>query len=57
MACIKTIRPEQAPGELTAEYDRGCSRAGEVSSVLAVQSLNAPGLRQACRGRKNLENA
>ncbi|HEV2381920.1 MAG TPA: carboxymuconolactone decarboxylase family protein [Terriglobia bacterium] len=45
MAWIKTIEPEDANGELKAEYDRVLARAGKVFNILAAQSLNAPVLR------------
>jgi uncharacterized peroxidase-related enzyme len=45
MAWIKTIKPEDATGELKSEYDRALARAGKVFNILAVQSLNAPVMR------------
>ncbi len=45
MAWIKTIPPEEATGELKAEYDKAVRRAGKVFNILMVQSLNAPTLR------------
>jgi alkylhydroperoxidase family enzyme len=42
MAWIKTIKPEEATGELKAEYERAIRRAGKVWNILALQSLNAP---------------
>ncbi len=44
MAWIKMIEPEEATGELKAEYDRAVGRAGKVFNILKVQSLNAPAL-------------
>ena len=40
MAWIKVIEPEQATGELKAEYDEAVCRAGKVFNVLKIQSLN-----------------
>jgi uncharacterized peroxidase-related enzyme len=40
MAWIKTIEPDQASGELKAEYDRAVGRAGKVFNILKIQSLN-----------------
>ncbi len=40
MAWIKMIEPEEAAGELKAEYDAGVRRAGKVFNILKVQSLN-----------------
>jgi uncharacterized peroxidase-related enzyme len=40
MAWIKTIEPDQASGELKAEYDRAVERAGKVFNILKIQSLN-----------------
>ncbi len=45
MAWIKTIEPEEAAGELKAEYDAGIRRAGKVFNILKVQSLNPAALR------------
>ena len=42
MAWIKTIKPEEATGELKAEYERAIRRAGKVWNILALQSLNPP---------------
>jgi alkylhydroperoxidase family enzyme len=42
MAWIKMIEPEQASGELKAEYDKAVKRAGKVFNILKVQSLNLP---------------
>lgn len=40
MAWIKTVEPEEATGELRAEYDAAVKRAGKVFNILKVQSLN-----------------
>jgi alkylhydroperoxidase family enzyme len=45
MAWIRMIEPEEARGELKAEYDAAVRRAGKVFNILKVQSLNAPVLR------------
>lgn len=45
MAWIKMVEPEQATGELKAEYDRAVLRAGKVFNILKVQSLNPESLR------------
>ena len=45
MAWIQMIEPEEATGELKAEYDQAVRRAGKVFNILKVQSLNAPVLR------------
>jgi alkylhydroperoxidase family enzyme len=45
MAWIEVISPEDATGELKAEYGRAVERAGKVFKILAVQSLNVPVLR------------
>jgi alkylhydroperoxidase family enzyme len=45
MAWIKTVKPEEATGELKAEYDRAALRAGKVFNILEVQSLNLAVLR------------
>ncbi|HEV2491475.1 MAG TPA: carboxymuconolactone decarboxylase family protein [Terriglobia bacterium] len=45
MAWIKTVEPEEATGELKAEYDKAVGRAGKVFNILKVQSLNAAALR------------
>ena len=42
MAWIQMIEPEEATGELKAEYDQAVRRAGKVFNILKVQSLNAP---------------
>jgi uncharacterized peroxidase-related enzyme len=44
MAWIKVIEPEQATGELKAEYDAAVDRAGKVFNVLKIQSLNPDSL-------------
>lgn len=44
MAWIKMIAPEEATGELKAEYDAAVRRAGKVFNILKVQSLNARSL-------------
>ena len=45
MAWIRTIEPDDASGELKAEYDEAVRRAGKVFSILKVQSLNPKSLR------------
>lgn len=45
MAWIEMIEPEQATGELKAEYDQAIRRAGRVFNILKVQSLNPASLR------------
>ena len=45
MAWIKIIEPDDASGELKAEYDRAVERAGKVFNILKVQSLNPQTLR------------
>jgi uncharacterized peroxidase-related enzyme len=45
MAWIETIKPEEASGELRAEYQRAVARAGKVFNILRVQGLNAAVLR------------
>ncbi len=45
MAWIKMIGPEEAAGELKAEYDKGVRRAGKVFNILKIQSLNPRTLR------------
>lgn len=49
MAWIKTIEPEEAAGELKAEYEKAVRRAGKVFNILKVQSLNAPTLNASIR--------
>ncbi len=49
MAWIEMIEPEQAAGELKAEYDLAIRRAGRVFNILKVQSLN-PGSLHASMG-------
>ena len=44
MAWIKVIEPEEATGELRAEYEKAVRRAGKVFNILKVQSLNPPAL-------------
>ena len=44
MAWIKMIEPEEATGQLKAEYEEAVRRAGKVFNILKVQSLNAPAL-------------
>lgn len=41
MAWINMVEPEEAAGELKAEYDAARRRAGKVFNILKVQSLNA----------------
>ena len=41
MAWIKTVEPQEAEGELKAEYDKAMRRAGKVFNILKIQSLNA----------------
>ena len=45
MAWIKIIEPDDASGELKAEYDRAVERAGKVFNILKVQSLDPQTLR------------
>lgn len=45
MAWIEMIEPEEATGELKAEYDAALRRADKVFNILKVQSLNARTLR------------
>jgi len=45
MAWVKMIAPEEATGELKAEYDTAMRRAGKVFNILKVQSLNPATLR------------
>lgn len=45
MAWIKTVEPEEATGELQAEYDKAVRRAGKVFNILKVQSLNPAALK------------
>lgn len=40
MAWIKMLEPEDARGELQAEYEAGVRRAGKVFNILKIQSLN-----------------
>jgi uncharacterized peroxidase-related enzyme len=40
MPYIKVIPPEEATGELKAEYEEAVSRAGHVFHILRIQSLN-----------------
>jgi uncharacterized peroxidase-related enzyme len=40
VAWIETIEPEEARGELKAEYDKALRRAGKVFNILKIQSLN-----------------
>jgi len=46
MAWIKMVEPEEARGELKAEYKQAVKRAGKVFNILKVQSLNPPVLHQ-----------
>ena len=46
MAWIKIVEPEEATGELKAEYEQAVKRAGKVFNILKVQSLNPPVLRE-----------
>lgn len=45
MAWIKILEPEEATGELKAEYEQAVQRGGKVFNVVKVQSLNPPVLR------------
>ncbi len=45
MAWIKMVEPEEAVGELKAEYERAVKRAGKVFNILKVQSLSPATLR------------
>jgi uncharacterized peroxidase-related enzyme len=44
MAWIKVVEPPEAMGELKQEYDAALERAGKVSNILKVQSLNPAAL-------------
>ena len=46
MAWINMVEPEQAAGELKAEYKQAVKRSGKVFNILKVQSLNPPVLHQ-----------
>ena len=46
MAWINMVEPEQAAGELKAEYKQAVKRSGKVFNILKVQSLNPPLLHQ-----------
>jgi uncharacterized peroxidase-related enzyme len=45
MAWVKTIKPEEAAGDLKKEYEAAVGRAGKVFNILRVQSLNPKTLR------------
>ncbi len=45
MAWIKIVEPEEAAGELKAEYEQAVKRAGKVFNILKIQSLNPVALR------------
>lgn len=45
MAWIKMVEPDEAAGDLKAEYDKAESRAGKVFNILKLQSLNPGALR------------
>jgi uncharacterized peroxidase-related enzyme len=45
LAWIKTVKPQDAEGELKAEYERAVERAGKVFNILEIQSLNPGTLR------------
>lgn len=45
MAWIKMVEPEEAAGDLKAEYDKALRRAGKVFNILKVQSLNPAALK------------
>jgi uncharacterized peroxidase-related enzyme len=45
MAWIKTVDPEDASGEIKAEYDRALQRAGKIFNIVRIQSLNPQTLR------------
>ncbi|MBZ5542325.1 MAG: carboxymuconolactone decarboxylase family protein [Acidobacteriia bacterium] len=49
MAWIKMVEPEEATGELRAEYEAAVQRAGKVFNILKVQSLNPPALHASMR--------
>lgn len=40
MARIRTVRPDEATGELRRHYDAAVKRAGRVFNVVRVQSLH-----------------
>ena len=45
MAWIKTIDPDEASGEIKAEYDKALQRAGKIFNIVRIQSLNPQTLR------------
>ncbi len=45
MAWIKTVKPQDASGDLKVEYDKAVKRAGKVFNILQIQSLNPRTLR------------
>jgi uncharacterized peroxidase-related enzyme len=45
MPWIRIIEPDDASGELKAEYDKAVERAGKVFNILKIQSLNPQTLR------------
>ena len=46
MAWVRTIEPEDAEGELKAEYERAIGRAGRVANVLKISSLHPTALKR-----------
>lgn len=40
MPYIKTVGPDQATGPLEREYDSAMRRAGRISNIVSIQSLN-----------------
>jgi uncharacterized peroxidase-related enzyme len=45
MAWIRTVKPEDATGDLKSEYDAAVGRAGKVFNIVRIQSLNPQTLR------------
>jgi uncharacterized peroxidase-related enzyme len=45
MAWIRTIKHEEATGDLKLEYDKAIRRAGKVFNIVKIQSLNPRTLR------------
>ncbi len=45
MAYIETVSPEDAEGELRAEYDKAVRRAGRIWNILSIMSPNPAVLR------------
>jgi uncharacterized peroxidase-related enzyme len=45
VAWIKTLQPEEANGDLKAEYDKAVRRADKIFNIVKLQSLNPRTLR------------